>query len=165
MEASVEAAVGIILGLVIILVAYTLFFPMIEERQRQANFIQARNLALELHDAIESVAASGRGTRTTIRFEIPSEVVIHAGTGSELNKSIWIRLKNPPEFAGSVVIATGAVTVVNQTVVDTQIVFKISSIGDWNLTLSGTVPSGAEVPFTVMNVGNKTVVVRAGLGG
>ena len=165
MEASVEAAVGIILGLVIILVAYNLFFPLIEERQRETNFVQARNLALELHDAIESVAASGRGTQTTIRFQVPSEVVIHAGFGQEVNKTIWIRLKNPPKWSGSVVIATGAVTVVNQTIADSQIVFKISSMGDWNLTLSGTVPSGAEVPFTVMNVGNKTVVVRAGLGG
>jgi len=165
LEASIEAAVGIFLGLLIILIAYTLFFPMIEERQRQATFVQARNLALELHSAIESVAASGKGTQTTIRFEVPAEVVIHAGPGDEVNKSVWIALKNPPEYAGSVVIATGAISIVNQTIEDSQIVFKIRSTGDWNITLSGVVPSGAEVPFTVSNAGNKTVVVRVGWGG
>ncbi len=165
MEASIEAAVGIFLGLVIILVAYILFFPMIEERQRQAAFIQARNMALELHEAIESVASAGRGTQTTVRFEVPPDVVIHAGPGSELNKSIWIRLKNPPGFTGSVTIASGAVTVVNQTVADSEIVFKIATITDWNLTLYGTVPSGSEVPLVISNVGNKTIVIRASLGG
>ena len=139
-----------------------MFFPMIEERQREASFVQARNMALELHDAIESVAAAGRGARTTVRFEIPSEVVVMAGRGSEVNKSIWIVLKNPPEFSGSVVLAMGAVSVVNQTVEESQLVFKVEAVGEWNLTLSGAVPSGSDVPLVVENVGNRTIRVVAG---
>ena len=162
MEASIEAGVGILLGLMIILVAYTLFFPMIEERQREANFVQARNMALELHDAIESVAAAGRGAKTTIRFEVPSEVVVMAGRGSDVNKSIWVILKNPPEFSGSVILATGAVSVVNQTVEGSQLVFKVEAVGDWNFTLSGAVPSGTDVPLVVENAGNKTIRVVVG---
>ncbi|MDK2463388.1 MAG: hypothetical protein QI223_01240 [Candidatus Korarchaeota archaeon] len=162
MEASIEAAVGILLGLVIILVAYTLFFPMIEERQREANFVQARNIALELHDAIESVASAGRGAKTTIRFEVPTEVVVMAGRGAGVNKSIWVILKNPPEFSGSVILATGAVSVVNQTVEGSQLVFKVEAVGGWNLTLSGAVPSGTDVPLVVENAGSKTIRVVVG---
>ncbi len=164
MEASIETAVGILLGLTIILVAYTLFFPMIEERQREASFVQARNIALQLHDALESVAAAGRGARTTLRFEVPSEVVVLAGKGTEVNKSIWIMLKNPPRFSGSVVLATGAVSIVNQTVEESQLVFKVMAIGGWNLTLSGAIPSGSDVPLVVENVGNKTIRVVASGG-
>lgn len=148
----------------IILVAYTLFFPMIEERQREASFVQARNIALQLHDALESVAAAGRGARTTLRFEVPSEVVVLAGKGTEVNKSIWIMLKNPPRFSGSVVLATGAVSIVNQTVEESQLVFKVMAIGGWNLTLSGAIPSGSDVPLVVENVGNKTIRVVASGG-
>lgn len=139
-----------------------MFFPMVEERQREANFVQARNMALELHDAIESVAAAGRGAKTTIRFEVPTEVVVMAGRGADVNRSVWVVLKNPPEFSGSVVLATGAVSIVNQTVEESQLVFKVEAVGGWNLTLSGAVPSGTDVPLVVENVGNKTVRVVVG---
>lgn len=143
-----------------------MFFPMVEERQREANFVQARNMALELHDAIESVAAAGRGAKTTIRFEVPTEVVVMAGRGADVNRSVWVVLKNPPEFSGSVVLATGAVSIVNQTVEESQLVFKVEAVGGWNLTLSGAVPSGTDVPLVVENVGNKTVrVVVGGVSG
>jgi len=159
MEASLEAAVGILLGLLIIFAAYKLFFPLIEERQREASFVQARNIALELHDALESVAAAGRGAKTTLRFEIPSDVVVMAGKGSETNKSVWVVMKNPPEFSGSVVLAKGAVSMVNQTVEEAQLVFKVQAVGGWNLTLSGAIPSGSDVPLLVENLGNKTLRV------
>lgn len=162
MEASVEAAVLLVLGLSIVVVGYYLVLPSIEEKQKEALYSQARNIALEIQEAIESVAFSGRGARITISLNLPSQVSILAGSGALENRSIEIVLYNPPVVAGGVLISNGSVSSVVQEPAGSTLRFSVRVHSGWQILMRGLVPSGSKVRLSVSNEGNRTIIVRAG---
>ncbi len=162
MEASVEAAVMIVLGLAIILLGYSIVYPMIEEKTREARYSQAKNVAFEIHEALESAALSGSGFMTTLGVNVPSEVVMRGGSGPWENRSLEIVLYNPPEAVGTMTLARGAVSVLNQSATGNAVLFRIAAVGSWRILVSGLAPSGEQVPVRIENKGNMTISITFG---
>ena len=162
MEASVEAAVLLVLGLSIVLIGYYLVIPSMEEKQKEALYIQARNIALEIQGAIESVAFSGRGARVTISLSLPSQISIIAGTGAYQDRAVDVVLYNPPVVAGGVELSRGSVTSVVQEPAGSTLKISVRALSGWQIVMRGLVPSGSQVSMTVTNEGGKVISLTAG---